>query len=145
MNAKQIFTPDACKKIEVAIHHAENLSSGEIRVHAEDLCKGDPYERAIEVFNGLGMQHTELRNAVLIYVAIQDKKLAIIGDQGIDKRIQAEGWHQLKTDLIEGFKQQKYIPSLEVAIENIGKVLHTYFPCLPNDKDELVNTVSIGT
>lgn len=144
MNAKQIFTPEACKRIEAAIQKAENLSSGEIRVHAEDFCKEDPYTRAVEVFNGLRMHQTELRNAVLIYIAVQDKKLAIIGDQGIDKRIQAEGWNQLKTDLIEGFKQQKYIPSLQVAIETIGKVLRTYFPCLPNDKDELVNTVSIG-
>lgn len=44
-------------------------------------------KRAIATFEKLGMHKTELRNAVLFYVAMDDKKLAILGDKGINEAV----------------------------------------------------------
>ena len=38
------------------------------------------------------VEKTEKKNAVLIYLAKKDKKLAIIGDEGINKVVPANFW-----------------------------------------------------
>jgi uncharacterized membrane protein len=72
---KSFFTELEQTQIVDAIKEAELNTSGEIRFHIEALCSVDPYVRAREVFEELGMQNTELKNAVLFYMAYQDKKL----------------------------------------------------------------------
>jgi uncharacterized membrane protein len=72
--------------IQGAIREAEQLTSGEIRVHIDKKCAGDPLKRAIQVFNKLKMHATKERNGVLIYLSFTDRKLAILGDEGIDKK-----------------------------------------------------------
>ena len=42
---------------------------------------------AIEMFGELHMHETELRNGVIVYVAIKDHKLAVWGDEGIHKKV----------------------------------------------------------
>lgn len=54
-----------------AIETAEKNTSGEIRIHLEQVCKGDPYMRAAYVFSKLGMFNTKERNGVLIYMGPQ--------------------------------------------------------------------------
>jgi uncharacterized membrane protein len=84
MFSKQFFNQAQKEGIQAAIADAELNTSGEIRVHIDDKCAVSPVEKAIEVFEKLKMHETELRNGVLIYVAVKDHKLAIVGDQGIN-------------------------------------------------------------
>ena len=64
-----------------AVRLAEKGTSGEIRIHIDRECKTTPVKRAEEVFNRLGMHKTAQRNGVLIYVAVDSKVFAIIGDK----------------------------------------------------------------
>src|SRR6187549_3921237 len=81
---KEFFSKEENDKIIAAIRHAEECTSGEVRVFVERRCKFiDPLDRAMEIFADLKMQNTKDRNAVLVYVAIKDKQLAIYGDSGI--------------------------------------------------------------
>ena len=75
------------RRIEHAIAQAELTTSAELRVHLEDNCKEDPLDRAAYLFEKLEMHKTALRNGVLIYVAFQDRKLAILGDAGIHHHV----------------------------------------------------------
>ena len=80
-----------------AIKNAELATSGEIRVHIEGVCpNGDPMARAVEVFEHLGMHKTREQNGVLFYVAIDDRKFAVIGDKGIDQKVPAHFWEDIK-------------------------------------------------
>ena len=64
-----------------AIRLAEKETSGEIRVFVESKNSFvDPIDRASEVFYKLKMQDTEHRNAVLLYIAIKDKQLALFAE-----------------------------------------------------------------
>ncbi|EJS90218.1 hypothetical protein AAUPMC_08377, partial [Pasteurella multocida subsp. multocida str. Anand1_cattle] len=45
------------------------------------------FERALQIFDELGMQATEAHNGVLIYVAFRAHQCAIIGDQGIHQYV----------------------------------------------------------
>ena len=61
-----------------AISDAESHTSGEIRLHLESRCKGDVLDRAAMVFETLAMHKTALRNGVLFYLAIENRKLSLI-------------------------------------------------------------------
>ena len=87
MDARKFFTTEQQHEIVEAIRQAEANTSGEIRVHIENHCRGDIMDRSAMVFNILKMNETAERNGVLIYLAIKDKKFSIIGDEGINKMV----------------------------------------------------------
>ncbi|MEO0404945.1 MAG: TPM domain-containing protein [Bacteroidota bacterium] len=130
--------------IEHAISLAEKETSGEIRVHVDNKCKENVLDRAVYVFKLLDMHETQLRNGVLIYVAIQDQKLAIIGDHGINQMVPKDFWEEAKELMIENFKKGQYTEGICRAIELAGNQLKSYFPYQEDDVNELPNQVSFG-
>ncbi len=127
-----------------AIAEAEMHTSGEIRVHVESLCKIEPFERAVEMFHQLEMHKTALRNGVLIYVALNDKKLAIIGDAGINKVVPTDFWNSTKEAMVASFKDGKFAEGIAAAVSAAGMHLKKYFPRESNDTNELSNELSRG-
>ena len=83
-NARQILNNEEDHHVVEAIRQAELNTSGEIKVHIENHCRGDVEERSLFVFNRLKLNETKLRNGVLIYLAVKDHKFAILGDEGIN-------------------------------------------------------------
>lgn len=128
--------------IQEAIRSAEELTSGEIRVHIDQNCKGNPLERAIQVFNKLKMQATKERNGVLIYLSFKDKKLAILGDIGIDEKVGSDFWTSTKDQLILDFKNNQFTEGITNAVIEVGKRLKEYFPHQADDSDELSNEIT---
>ena len=129
--------------IQGAIREAEQLTSGEIRVHIDKKCAGDPLKRAIQVFNKLKMYATKERNGVLIYLSFTDRKLAILGDIGIDEKVGAHFWDGTKNQLIEDFKKNQFTQGIINAVKESGNRLKEYFPCEADDIDELSNEITL--
>ena len=144
MFSKDFFTPSQQESIQASIATAELNTSGEIRLHVDDKCSGDPVAKAIKVFEKLKMHETELRNGVLIYVAIKDKKLAILGDKGINEAVSDDFWDAIKNDLVFRFKEGKYTEGLVEGIHASGEQLKTHFPYQSDDTNELSNEISFG-
>ena len=144
MSAKKFFNPQQQKSIQQSIANAELNTSGEIRVHIDDTCKGDVLDCAANRFHQLKMNKTELRNGVLFYLAVADKKFAILGDKGINEKVSANFWDNIKEVMFENFKQQKFTEGLCKGIEMAGEKLKTNFPLQSNDTNELTNDVSFG-
>lgn len=127
-----------------AIATAEKNTSGEIRVHFEKICHGDVLERAQDVFAILKMNNTQLCNGVLIYLAEESKKFAIIGDSGINEKVSSDFWDNTKNLMQDLFKQGKYTDGLKQGILMAGEQLKGHFPYQKNDADELPNDISYG-
>lgn len=127
-----------------AIAKAEKNTSGEIRVHLEKKCTQDPVARAIAVFEKLGMQRTEARNGVLIYVATESAKLAIIGDQGINEQVPPNFWDSTRDLMLTHFQKAEITEGLIAAIHEAGLQLAQFFPYQDNDQNELSNEISFG-
>ena len=144
MFSKQFFSQAQKEAIQSAIAEAELNTSGEIRVHIDDRCPVAPVEKAIEVFEKLKMHETELRNGVLIYLALKDHKLAIVGDQGINDAVADNFWDEIKNNLIESFKKGLYAEGLTDGIKSAGKQLKAHFPYQSDDINELSNEISFG-
>ena len=132
------------QQIIEAIQQAEKNTSGEVRVHMEPHCAGDPVVRAREVFEQLRMHETALRNGVLFYVAYEDHRLAVIGDKGIHECVGDYFWQSEITLLKEYFKRNEYAAGISAAIAVAGEKLKHYFPFQSDDKDELSNDISFG-
>ncbi|MEX1189315.1 MAG: TPM domain-containing protein [Bacteroidia bacterium] len=132
------------EKIVAAIGQAEKLTSGEIRVHIESVCKGDPLDRGANVFFDLKMNETRDRNGVLIYIALKDRKLAILGDSGINKVVPDGFWDQTSKLMVDHFKREEFARGIEQAVLMAGEHLQKYFPLKDDDTNELSNEISKG-
>ena len=128
-----------------AIIDAERRTSAEIRVHLDHRCPGDPMARAVAVFERLGMHRTPERHGVLIYVAVTDRKLAVIGDEGIHARVDEAYWEQVVADVIAHFRGERPRDGFLHAVGELGLALSRHFPRGPDDRNELSDEVSIGS
>ena len=144
MSAKNFLSVEQQDVIVQAIANAEHATSGEIRVHMESSCKGDVLDRAAHIFKKLEMHKTELRNGALIYLAVKDHKFAILGDAGINAKVPDEFWDEIKTLMASHFVKDEFAPGLTGGIHMIGEKLKTFFPVMPDDKNELSNEISFG-
>jgi len=142
MEIKDFFTDIQQRDIQLAIENAELNTSGEIRVHLTKNCKQDVLKKSKQVFEKLKMHQTELRNGVLIFLAVEDRKFAIIGDKGINDLVEANFWDSIRNQMIEEFKKEQFTVGLCQGIEMIGKKLKTNFPHQKDYTNELTNDIS---
>jgi uncharacterized membrane protein len=142
--AKDFFTQQEQTEIKNAIMSAELNTSGEIRVHIENNFQGDVLDRAAFVFKQLGMNKTELRNGVLIYLAIKKRQFAIIGDKGINAVVPEDFWDSIKSKMVEHFRENRFAEGLKEAIGNTGIHLKSHFPRSKADVNELRDDISFG-
>ena len=106
-NAQDFFSEQDKGEIVCAIKEAELRTSGEIMVHIENECiNHNVLDRAATVFAVLNMQKTKLRNGVLFYLATKDHKFAILGDAGINNKVDHCFWQDVR-DLMKSFFDQK--------------------------------------
>ncbi len=138
------FTKEQKAAIEEAIGKAELNTSGEIRIHIDKSCKEDVLDQAAYIFKKLKMHKTEQRNGVLIYLALDDRKFAIIGDAGINSKVPADFWDKVKDEMLSRFKLGEFSEGLITGIHMAGEKLKAFFPLLPNDKNELSDEISFG-
>lgn len=143
-NAIDFFSKKERSLIKEAIEAAELNTSGEIRVHLVNHCRGDILDCAASMFEKLNMHKTEKRNGVLFYIAVRDKKFAILGDAGINEVTPENFWEEIKTNMQGFFKEDQFAEGLVSGIVMAGDALSKYFPYHSNDKNELPNEISYG-
>ena len=144
MKAKNAFSTEEKERIVEAIKHAEKDSSGEIRVHIENRCKGEVLDRAATVFAKLKMHKTELRNGVLFYLALEHRKFAILGDAGINAKTGNHFWDAIKVEMAEAFQNGQLTEGLIGGIIKAGEQLKVHFPYQQDDVNELPDDISFS-
>jgi uncharacterized membrane protein len=144
MSARKFFSAEQQQDIMAAIMQAENRTSGEIRVHIEDSFKGDVLDQAAFIFKKLKMHETDQRNGVLIYLAVENRKFAIIGDAGINAKVPEGFWDKVSELMAGHFREGRFTEGLSAGIRLAGEKLVQYFPCLEDDKNELPDDISFG-
>lgn len=136
-----------------AIRMSERNTSGEIRVHLEPTSisstppnkKIDAFDRAAEVFDMLHMNNTKQNNGVLIYVAVEDRTLVIMGDKGINDIVGQGFWESTKDIIIKHFKDGDMKQGLVEGIKKAGEQLKKHFPYQKGDINELPDDISVGS
>jgi len=143
---KEFFTADEKQRIVESIEKAEKQTSGEIRVFVESRCRFvDPLDRATEIFSILKMTETAERNAVLVYIAMKDRQLALYGDKGIHEKEGDIFWNEKVKTILSHFGKQNYADGLIRIVTELGDTLRFHFPYDGDtDKNELPNDIVFG-
>ena len=149
--ARTLFSAADLEAIADAVKRAERRTAAEIRVHIERRVArrrgapaADALARAQEVFVALRMHETALRGGVLVYVAIEDRKLAIVGDEGIHARVSTVYWESVRDRMVARLREGAARDALVNAVDDVGAVMAREFPRRPDDVDELPDDVSLG-
>jgi len=142
-----LLSDDDFDAIAQAVAAAEHATSGEIRVHLERRMPAhtrDALARATELFVKLGMTATAEHSGVLIYLAVEDRKLAIAGGAGVHARVGDEYWQRIRDAMVVRLRDGRPREALIHAIGEVGEVLGRFFPRRPDDTNELSDEVSLG-
>lgn len=142
MKASNFFNKSEKERITLSIHEFEKKTSGEIRVHIENHSKGNALKRAKVIFDNIGMDLTDQKNGVLLYLAIKDKSFAIIGDKGIDNITPEDFWETVKNQMQLNFRNGDFLNGILDAIDEVGKNLAEFFPYNDDDLNELPDEIS---
>jgi uncharacterized membrane protein len=95
------------------------------------------------VFAALGMHRTAQRNGVLIYLGVEDHKLAIVGDEGIHARVGPRYWEHVRDLMLDRLRAGAPREAVVAAVGDVGAVLRRHFGQRPDDTNELSNEVSV--
>jgi uncharacterized membrane protein len=144
MSPQAFFTKEQSEDILLAIKNAELDTSGEIRVHIEEKCPGDVLDRAAIIFKKLDIHKTELRNGVLFYLALKNRKFAVLGDAGINKVVPENFWDEVRNIMLNHFRENRFTEGLEEGITLAGQQLKKHFPFKHDDVNELSDEISYG-
>lgn len=143
--ASTFFSKPQQSSILAAIKNAEINTSGEIRVHIENKCPGNVLDRAAYMFGKLRMQKTALRNGVLFYLAVKNRRFAIIGDAGINAKVPENFWDNVKNVMQQRFTQGEFAEGLIEGITQAGEQLRCHFPFQKGDINEQPDEISSET
>jgi uncharacterized membrane protein len=146
ISRKNFFSEEEKNLIVTAIREAEHQTSGEIRVYVESRCRFvDPLDRAAEVFTILKMKETAGHNAVLIYMAVKDRQLAVFGDHAIHEKVGEEFWKKEVMHMLTHFQKDHYADATAKVILDIGAALKYHFPYdRQTDINELPDDIVFG-
>jgi uncharacterized membrane protein len=143
---REFFSTVEKNQVVAAIKEAEKQTSGEIRVYVESHCRYvDPLDRAAEVFLFLKMKETIGHNAVLIYVAVGDRQLAVFGDVGIHEKVGDLFWKQKVEHMLTHFQEEGCASAIVKIVLDIGAALKYHFPYdRQTDVNELPDDIVFG-
>ena len=141
-NAITILNREEDRRVVEAIKQAELNTSGEIKVHIENFCRGSVEKRSLVVFKRLRLNKTSLRNGVLIYLSVMDRRFAILGDEGINNVVEDGFWNDVKDLMQSHFKEGRFVEGLEQGIQRCGEKLKTYFPHQSDKINEIPDEIS---
>lgn len=142
LHPRKFFNKEEESQIIQAIKQAELNTSGEIRVHLAKEIKIGPLKEAVRIFNALKMQRTKQRNGCLILLGLKNKKIAVIGDKGINDIVGESFWDDVVALMTDNFKKGDFSQGLSQAILKIGEKLKQYFPYREDDVNELSDEIS---
>ena len=147
---RKVFSERDLDDIAAAVGRVERVAAAEVRVHLEQRVRhrrGQPPDaliRAQGLFHQLGMHETRRRNGVLVYLALEDRKLAIVGDEAIHARVGDAYWARVRDLMVQHLRAESPRDAVVHAVEDVGRVLATHFPRRPDDDaGELTNEVSV--
>ena len=147
---RKVFSEHDLEEIAAAVGRVERAADAEIRVHLEQRVHGkrgetpDALARAQALFHHLGMHKTRHRNGVLVYLALDDRKLAIVGDEAIHAHVGDAYWARVRDLMVSHLRAEAPRDAVVHAVDDLGRVLAEHFPRRPGDAPgDLSNEVSV--
>lgn len=139
--AHEMFGREDLEDIQFAITSFEKRTSGEIVVSFHTSSFGQPYKTARRIFEKYKLHRTKERNATLIVMYPNEKKFAVIGDEGIHAKVPKDFWDEVVAEMSAQFQAGKMADGLVNGINRLGMVLSQYFPYQADDANEISDAI----
>jgi uncharacterized membrane protein len=148
MEKTEFLTQEERDLIAAAVNTAEETTAGEIRVVVVSNSKkyeGDVRKNAEEAFRKYGLQNTKDGTGVLIFLSVEERRIEILADKGINEKVAQSTWDAMINGLIIKIRQNGACQGICDVVAEVGKYLTEHFPIQPDDVNELSNEVIVET
>lgn len=103
------------------------------------------HQRAAEAFISEEVFDTRDRTGILIFISLLEHRVVVIGDAGINLKVQPSEWSDVVTTVVDGIRKGKAVDGLVEAIRKCGVLLQKEgIKIRPDDSDELPDNLRIG-
>jgi putative membrane protein len=96
-------------------------------------------QRTLQAFYNNHLHKTKDGTGVLIFISLLEKRINIIGDYGINAKVDQNYWDSELEILARSIKNNEITNGLKKVIERIGDRLSEHFPIQDDDENELKN------
>lgn len=102
-------------------------------------------QRAAEAFIAEEIFATRERTGILIFLSLFERKVLVVGDSGINTKVQQSEWNTIVHTIIEAIRAGKPADGLVQAIEQCGFLLQRAgVQIRPDDSNEIDNSLRTG-
>ena len=98
-------------------------------------------ERALAAFYQKGLYRTKDQTGILIFISLLERKVWILGDRGINEKIEPGHWQSLAGELARGIRVGRGGEALCRVIAGCGSELARHFPRRRDDRNELTDDI----
>jgi putative membrane protein len=96
---------------------------------------------ALAQFMAHGVHLTEKRTGVLIYVALANRRVEVVADAGIHRKVDQAAWDEIAQDVVQAARAGALADGLAHAVQRAGRLLAQHCPPAPRDRNELPDRV----
>ena len=94
--------------------------------------------RAWSAFAENGLARTAQRTGILIFVALFEHRVILLGDEGVDQVLDPdESWEEVVDLLLNGVREQRATEGILAAVRRCGEILQMHLPAPPRNLDQL--------
>jgi len=87
---------------------------------------------------------TRDRTGILVFVALFERRVVVMGDAGINRAVPDNAWTDVVADLVAGIRAGRPAEALEAAVVECGRLLTEHrLEIRPDDIDELPNELRL--
>lgn len=133
--ARRQFPAAALSRLGNAVATSEQTHRGEIRLIIEGalppwavLCGLQPRQRALALFAQHHVWDTEDNTGILLYLLLAERRIEIVADRGIARRVAQSEWDGVCRDMEQAFLREQFIAGLEAGFAALTRLLSTHFP-----------------
>ena len=98
-------------------------------------------EAAAAAFLSEALHDTRDANGILLYISVFEHRVWVLGDRGVDDKIDPQAWQEIVDLVSRGIKQGRTCQAICDGIERIDVILEAHFPIKADDKNELHNLI----
>ena len=103
------------------------------------------HSRAMRAFLEEEMFNTRDRTGILLFVSLLEHHIEVIGDEGINKKVETDEWIGVVDQIREGIKSGRLADGIVTAIGSCGDLLRSRkVEIRDDDTDELSNRIRIS-
>ena len=95
--------------------------------------------RAMRHFAESAVYDTVDRTGVLLFISVLERRVELIADKGINKRVEDNLWDGIVSELVRGLREKQGADAIVKALKSIGSILAEMVPPREDDVNELGN------